>query len=252
MTTVADLWGRLEPYVRVLGPEDDRPRPAVLMFHDCGGHRHTLLPYAEAAIAAAGVRAFVVDSFTPRGWTSAYAKASVCTGLRFHGRERAGDVLAALHGVRRRPDVDASRLMLAGWSHGGWSIMDLMTMPLAGPGETGVSDPAPALLEGVRSLFFMYPYGGVGALSRSRPWVRTAPRALAVDAGRDHLTWPAAARRLHEAVRASGCTLEVWRIPHATHCFDVEDVWPPLMRYDPALTAEAVRRFADWVAETLV
>lgn len=220
------------------------------MFHDCGGHRHTLVPYAQA-LSALGVRAFIIDSFTPRGWTSAIAKATICTGLRFHGRRRAADVLASLHGVPGRQDVDAGRLMLAGWSHGAWSIMDLMTMPLEGAGDTDLSDPDPELLNDIRALFLMYPYGGLGALSRDRPWVRHAPHALAVDAGRDHLTWPSAARRLHDAVRASGCTLDVWRIPEATHCFDVDDVWPP-MRYDPELTREAVRRFAEFARATLI
>ena len=248
--TVAELWTRLEPFVRMIGPPDVERRPTVLMFHDCGGHRDTLVPYAEA-VAALGVRAFIIDSFTPRGWTSEVAKATICTGLRFHGRKRAGDVLAALHGLGGRDDVDADRLMLAGWSHGAWSIMDLMTMPLTTVGEANVADPDPARLDAVKALFLMYPYGGVGALSRERPWVRTAPQALAVDAGRDHLTWASAARRLHEAVEASGCTLQVWRIPQATHCFDVQGVWPP-MRYDAHLTREAVARFAAFTKAALI
>ena len=35
-------WARLEPHLTVVGPDDDRPRPAVLMFHGCGGLRDHL------------------------------------------------------------------------------------------------------------------------------------------------------------------------------------------------------------------
>ncbi|WP_292086529.1 hypothetical protein [Brevundimonas sp.] len=39
-------WERLAPHVTVVGPDDDRPRPAVLMFHGCGGLREHLPRYA--------------------------------------------------------------------------------------------------------------------------------------------------------------------------------------------------------------
>lgn len=71
--------------------------------------------------------------------------------------------------MTRRPEVDASRIVLAGWSHGGWAIMDLMTMGWEQPGEAGLADPDPTPLKGLRGLFLAYPYGGFGALSRRRP-----------------------------------------------------------------------------------
>ena len=115
-------WARLEPHMTVVGPDDAAPRPAVLLFHGCGGLRDHLPRYAEVA-KAAGWRAFVIDSYGPRGWGRAFTLTAVCTGLSFRGYERAGDVLAAIQGVSARPDVDATRLSLGGWSHGGWAIM---------------------------------------------------------------------------------------------------------------------------------
>ena len=232
--------------MRVWGPHDDVARPAVLMFHGCGGIRPHLQRYGEAA-AAAGCRAFLVDSYAPRGWGYGYGISFVCTGLRFWGRERAGDVLAALHGVGARPDVDASRLLLAGWSHGGWSIMDLMTMPLQQPGEAAVADPDPRLLDGVRALFLAYPYGGYGALSRRRGWLRR-PAVFGIIAGRDHVTRRPDAERLYRV--AEDCELELWRIAGASHSFDEPTSVPP-MRYDPALLAESVGRFRAFAERTL-
>lgn len=249
MDTIAARWARLSPHVEVFGPEDDRPRPAVILFHGCGGLREHIRAYAKTA-AEAGFRAFAVDSYAPRGWNRTFGVAFVCTGLRFWGRERAGDVLAAVWGVAKRPDVDASKLSLAGWSHGSWSIMDLMTMTLDKPGHAGLIDPAPEPLDGVKSVFLVYPYGGPGALSRERPWVRKVC-ATGVIAERDHITSAADAKRLYEAAHASGCEVELWSVD-GTHAFDEENTGlAGIMRHDPALTEEAHRRFAAFLRHTL-
>ena len=119
MDTLSARWAKLAPAVTVDGPDDDRPRPTALLFHGCGGLRGHLPMYGAAA-KTTGWRAVIVDSYAPRGWSRQFAMATVCTGLMLRGHERAGDILATLHGVSRRPDVDASKLVLAGWSHGGW------------------------------------------------------------------------------------------------------------------------------------
>ncbi|KAK0350373.1 hypothetical protein LTR94_029295 [Friedmanniomyces endolithicus] len=114
MDDLKSRWARLEPHVSVVGPDDDLPRPAVLLFHGCGGLRSHLPRYAEAA-KARGWRAFIVDSYGPRGWGRAFTLTAVCTGLALRGYERAGDVLAAIQGISQRPDVDETKLTLAGW-----------------------------------------------------------------------------------------------------------------------------------------
>ena len=246
MDTLAGRWARLEPHMHAYGPEDSRPRPAVILFHGCGGLRPHLPLYADAALKA-GWRAFVIDSYAPRGWAREFGLAFVCTGLRFQGYKRAGDVLAAVWGIARRADVAADQLVLAGWSHGSWSIMDLMTMPLLEPGEAGLADPDPRALDGVKGLFLAYPYGGYPALSRTRPWLRM-PRALGVVARHDHITHHASAARLYEKARAVGAEVDVWEVD-ATHAFDEPTGVPP-MRHDPLLTAESVRRFREFLEST--
>lgn len=239
--TVDERWARLEPHVAAHGPDDGRARPAVILFHGCGGLRPHLPTYAEAAVDA-GWRAFVVDSYAPRGWERTLALTLVCTGVLLRGSERAGDVAAAVWGLGRRSDVDPSRLVMAGWSHGGWSIMDLMTMRLERPGEAGLADPwtaAPAL-EGVAGLGLFYPYVGPGALSRTRPWVRNPP-VLAVIARDDHLTSIDNARSLHRRIERGGAAVEVWEAG-GTHAFDEPTGLGP-MRHDPELTEESLGRF---------
>jgi len=245
MDTLSDRWARLAPHVTVVGPGDARPRPTALLFHGCGGLRDHLPKYAQAA-RKVGWRAAIVDSYAPRGWSRSFALSTVCTGLMLRGGERAGDILATVHGMTLRPDVDPDRLMLAGWSHGGWGIMEAMSSSRR-PGSLGLADPGAIPLDGVVATYLAYPYVGVAALNRMRPW-RHCPRTLAVIARRDHLTTVRNARRVHDMVRNCGAPVETW-IAEGTHSFDEPTGTPP-MRYDAALCDEAVRRFTALLEDT--
>ena len=247
MQTLSQRRSMLEPAVTVVGPDDDRPRPAVILFHGCGGLRGHLPKYAAAA-KAAGWRAFIVDSYEPRGWSRQFAMAMVCTGILLHGSQRAGDVLAALFGVSQRSDVDASKVVLAGWSHGGWGIMEAMSSERA-DGQLGVADPDAVSLDGVIGTWLAYPYVGIGAFNRMRPW-RHCPKTLAVISRTDHLTTVRNAQRIHDMVRRCGVEVETW-IAEGSHAFDEPMAAGP-MRYHPELAAEAERRFVALLNDVAV
>jgi dienelactone hydrolase len=251
LDTTAQRWTRLEPHVQVVSPAGAGPFPALLMFHGCGGLRPYQRRYGEAA-AAAGVMAVIVDSFAPRGISRTRALASVCTGAELQGWVRAGDVLASVWGASKLADVDASRLALAGWSHGGWSIMDLMTMPLARAGEARLADPDPAMLDRVRALFLAYPYCGPGALTQLRAW-RRAPEVFAFVGEADRVAHPALCRRAFRQAERAGARLQTWYPADASHAFDEDgdDLGKTLgvFRHDPALAREAERRLAAFLTE---
>ena len=248
LDTIGRRWDMLAPHVRAFGPPDEEPRPAVILFHGCAGVRPHMDIYARDA-AREGFRAFVIDSYEPRGWAQSYATAVVCSGAMFWGRERAGDVLAAVWGLAQDPGVDASRINLAGWSHGAWSIMDLMTMPLERSGEAGLADPSARPLQPLKGLFLAYPYGGLTALSRDRDWVRR-PRTLAVLGEKDRVTHPRDAQRIYDRILAGGCQLEVWRAP-GRHAFDEAKTELSWLRHDRGLAAASVARFGRFLAEAL-
>jgi dienelactone hydrolase len=150
--------------------------------------------------------------------------------------------------------VDASRIGLAGWSHGGWAIMDLMTMRLERPGEAKVADATPRTLDGLKSLFLVYPYVGFGSRSRHRDWVRAVP-TFGLIAPKDHIGPPAQHEAAYVRARAGGCEVETWTPEGATHAFDQPTqafaaISP--MRLDPALAKEAQARFAAHLQRTLV
>lgn len=244
--TVAERWAKLAPHVRVYGPADDDRRPAALLFHGCGGMRPHLPRYAEAAVAQ-GFRAFLIDSYAARGWSQAFGLAFVCTGAVFRGNLRAGDVLAAIHGVSQRPDVDPDRLVVAGWSHGGWGIMELAASDRR-PGDIGLADPQTAALDGVKAAALFYPYVGIGATNRMKPWI-CKPKVLAVVSERDHLTTVRNAVRVFDGVKGCGVELDSWIAP-GTHAFDEPSGVPP-MRFDESLTREALDRWSRFLADAV-
>lgn len=231
LDTLERRYQRLEPHMTVYGPKDSEARPAVLLFHACNGVRPHIHAYAQQ-VADAGYRAFVIDSFSPRGWDEQAAMSLVCSGLALHGYERSGDVLAAVWGVRQRDDVDADQIVLAGWSHGGWAIMDLMTQKLTRDGEARLKNPDPEPLSGVKGLFLVYPYVNFPARSNIHHWVHR-PRTLVILPRQDFLTAHSHSESVFRHLGEAGLTVEVETL-NATHCFDEDSSlhFGPFMSYD--------------------
>jgi dienelactone hydrolase len=93
-------------------PAGAGPFPAMVLLHTCAG----IQPFVDgwaAWFVAQGYAALVLDSFGPRGVRN------VCAGGTPTARTRAFDALGALVYLRSRPDVDAKRIGVIGWSHGG-------------------------------------------------------------------------------------------------------------------------------------
>lgn len=105
----------------------DAPAPAIAMFHGCGGayDRRGALSQRMREYAALfngrGMHALVVDSLTPR-----YEK-EICTqrtgSRRVTVASRRLDALGAIAFLAERKDVDAARIGLVGWSHGGSTVL---------------------------------------------------------------------------------------------------------------------------------
>jgi dienelactone hydrolase len=108
-------------------PAATSPAPAVALFHGCGGlydRRRQLVKrmrdYA-ALFNAAGYHVLVVDSLTPRYETE------LCTQRagkrRVTQANRRLDALGAVAYLAERPDVDAKKIGLVGWSNGGSTVL---------------------------------------------------------------------------------------------------------------------------------
>ncbi|WP_309628874.1 dienelactone hydrolase family protein [Brevundimonas sp.] len=244
MDTLAERWARLKPSLVIRRPDGPGPFPVVLIFPGCGGVRSHLHRYAEAA-AEAGWMAVTVESFIARGWSDAFVRIFVCTGLLLRGGTRAGDVMAAATFVKSLPDADPDRIVLAGWSHGAWAIMDLMTETLEKRGEAMIADPINANLSGVIGAFMPYPYVAFPTRSRWFRW-RRALDALVILPTRDHLARRPDYERVLKRAREAGSEIEEW-VVDATHAFDEPGLTHPKIRHDREATKEAIRRFAGFL-----
>lgn len=119
----------------------DAPRAAAILLHGCGGvgangklnARHTM--WKDWLVE----RGFVVvfpESFTSRGYTE------ICTqklqARTIKQRDRSDDVIATRKFLTARSDVDASKLVIWGWSHGGGAT--LATITRSGAPAAGFND----------------------------------------------------------------------------------------------------------------
>lgn len=106
---------------------DRRQAPAVVLLHGCGGPYdrqgrlgERMRDYARL-FNDQGMHVLVVDSLTPRG------EKELCTQRdgtrRTTQANRRLDALASLQWLAQRPDVDAHRLGIVGWSNGGSTVV---------------------------------------------------------------------------------------------------------------------------------
>ena len=227
---------RLEPHFTVTRPPyPAAPAPAVIMLHGCGGPRPFIHEMAQVA-ARAGAVAIEVDSFAPRRISRIAAFATVCTGARLHGGERAGDLYAAAAWARTQPGIAADKLIAIGWSHGGWTILDALTLRSGAEMErvTGLRGLPAEPLDGLAAIMPVYPYAGLGTHVGQRDW-RLHPRAEAIVAAQDYIVGPT--RSTLERQRARGAPLRIHVFNDATHAFEDAQAEDPRVRYNPAATA---------------
>jgi dienelactone hydrolase len=243
---MAQRYALLEPDITIYGPQDESVRPAVVLFHGCGGMRPHVHLYAQAA-ARTGVRAYVVDSFKPRGWDRNFAVSLICSGAVLQGYERAGDVLSVLYGLQQSGRVDMDKVILSGFSHGGWSIMDLMTSPLNKAGNVRIADPDPALVDRLRGLYLVYPYINFPARSNTSKWLHT-PKTFVVLAKKDHLTPFRHSQKIFGKLKAQGVDVTTLELD-ASHAFDEEDNKGLIMQYDPAIMQTSLEGLLAFVTE---
>ncbi len=233
--TLQQRIARLEPHFTVSRPGGEGPFPVVLMLHGCGGQRPFQDEIAEVVVRAGAV-AVQVDSYAHRRIGRIAAFATVCTGAQLWGRERAGDLYAAMAWARAQSWADRERIVAIGWSHGGWTILDALALRAGAEMEraTGLRGLPAEPLEGLAGAMLVYPYTGIGAWVGKRDW-RINPRSVAIVAQHDYIVGPS--RTTLERQRDRGAPLEVIVFDNATHAFEDAQAEDPRVRYNPAAAA---------------
>ena len=185
------------------------PAPAVVMLHGCGGAYDPRGRLGErmrddaALFNGKGVHALIVDSLNPRG------QKEICTQKigtrRITQANRRLDTLAALEWLAAQAQVNAVRLGLIGWSHGGSTV--LASTNLRQP------DVANARIKPAFAIAF-YP----GCSAELQRGYETGTRLLMMIGEVDDWTPAAPCKQLAE--QAAGVKVEFEAYPGAHHGFD--------------------------------
>jgi dienelactone hydrolase len=248
--TLGEQVEMLRPGVQVYLPASATgPVPAMVFFHGCGGKRPMHTAYSQA-IADAGFAAVLVDSFEPRGIGRFGAMTQVCSATRLMGQERAADVFAALEIARATEGIDPERLVLAGWSHGGWTLLDAMSF--IGEGER-----PPALIDGntsfdgVLGIVPIYPYCGFPARASGRIGPNLPPVEMIL-AERDMVAPHGDCARLARRAIEDGAEVSYTVWEGVTHAFDDTDApaIDPRMTYNAEAAARLRARLIEILRET--
>lgn len=214
------LTALLAPSIQIRKPDGEGPFPAFVQFHGCAGLRDNQYLWADLAVEE-GYMAIMVDSFKPRGLDNDAAVEKICSGRHFIGLERAGDILSSLDYVRELKDVDPNKIVLAGWSHGAYSLMDLLAMDLDKTRPTNLSSVPSQGMEGVVGAFLVYPYCGLASLTRRAGWSTSVPSLMLV-AENDQVVDAAACINRAQVLQENGHPLELIVLEGAFHMFDYE------------------------------
>lgn len=195
------------PPLRLAGdlhlPAGPGPFPAVVLAHGCGGVRNAERGWVEP-LNRAGHATFLLDSFTSRGISE------VCTQpRRIVPVQRIPDASGALRILAMHPRIDAGRVALMGFSHGGSLTLNAATRWAR---QTYAPEGAPAF----RAFVAFYP----GCASR-HPELLSLSAPVRIHGGAvDDWTPAAACRELVAEERAAGQDAEIIVYPDAHHSFD--------------------------------
>lgn len=199
------------------------PVPVIVGLHGCGGMwsagpdgRDRLNARSVAwtgRFLAQGYGVLWPDSFNARG------KRSVCAIPRgepsIDPSLRKLDALGALAFVATHAGLDASRVALVGWSHGGSTVLATVNGkdPRVAGFYTAAGAPKPP-----RAAVAFYP--GCGVSSRMKEgWLPDLPLAL-FSGALDDWSSTATCERLTASARTRGADMSITVYPHAHHGFD--------------------------------
>ena len=202
---------------------------AIVHLHGCSGAVRSLDEFWTARFVEWGYAVLRLDSLSPRGLTN------VCVSDAVSPYSRAADAYAAKAWLGRQPEIDADRIAVAGWSHGGSTVLKALGFP---PGDFG-ADPT---TEPFRGGIAFYPWC-------ERPNAILAP--LLILAGEADTWTPAESCRELRGMEK----VRVEFYPNATHGFDAPGADLIMLghriRYQPEAAAAATQAVRTFLAEIM-
>ncbi len=184
-------------------PKGFGPFPAVILAHGCGGIGNAETGWAPI-LREWGYGTFIIDSFRGRGLVEVCTQSQTLAGV-----QRIPDAYGALRILVTHPRIDAQRVALMGFSHGGILTMGACT---AWAKETYVPPGQPAF----RAFFAFYPNCNTVYPERERV---SAPVRIHIGE-LDDWTPARSCLQLTESLRLSGQDISITIYPGAHHSFD--------------------------------
>ena len=216
-------------------PEGQGPFPGLVLLNGCDGADHPWYHAYGDLLRGWGYVTLLVDSFGPRGFDTVCAR-----GLLVPPRTRAGDAFAAKAYLESLPYVQKGKVGVVGWSHGGWTVMHVVTADAA---RAAASQPFAAAIA-------FYPYCEI--------WSREdATDVLVLIGEKDDWTPAARCASFEEAYAAANHShrVELVVYPGATHGFDFlggeRTRFGHRMAHDPEAAKDALRRAREFLDERL-
>jgi dienelactone hydrolase len=187
----------------LLFPEGAGPFPAIVLAHGCEGNRN-VEPVWGPYLRKAGYATFNIDSLRGRGLNE------VCTQpFALSPLQRVPDSYGALRLLAAHPKIDAKRVALMGFSHGG--IVTMLASTAWGK-EKFAPDGQPSF----RAFFPFYPYCNTIFPERNRV---SAPVRIHTG-GADDWTPAKPCGELAASLKAAGQDVGISIYPGAYHSFD--------------------------------
>jgi dienelactone hydrolase len=184
-------------------PEGPGPFPAVILAHGCSGVGASVRGWART-LHGWGYATLVIDSFSPRGLRE------VCTqGRALLPTQRIPDAYGALRALASHPRIDAKRIVLMGFSHGGALTMGAST-------QWAKDSYAPQGQPAFRAFIPFYPNCNAEYPERMRV---SAPVRIHTGEA-DDWTPSAPCVKLAQALAAAGQDAAITVYPGAHHAFD--------------------------------
>jgi dienelactone hydrolase len=183
-------------------PSGTGPFPTVIIAHGCSGITNAEIGW-ETVLREWGYATFVIDSFRGRNLNEVCANANALTAT-----QRIPDAYGALRILATHPKIDAQRVVLMGFSHGGSLTMGASTTWAK---ETFAASSTHAF----RAFLAFYPYCNIAYPERERI---SAP--VRIHTGELDDWCPAApCARLAESLKATGQDASITVYPGAHHSF---------------------------------
>lgn len=190
-------------------PRATSPAPAVVLMHGCSGITQTHHAWART-LRDWGYATLILDSFGARGVRS------TCEAGGLTSEQRVEDAFAALQTLARHPGIDASRVALIGFSHGGGTVLAAAAPSIA---RTYARPDTPAY----RVLIAFYPR------CEGRYPGTPLPAPLRIHVGAlDDWTPAAPCEVMVAALRRAGADVRISVYPDAHHGFDSPRQGPPV------------------------